>query len=588
MLRPQWSPTRELVNLDGLWRFAVADTQTPEPWSTRLATDLEAPVPSSYDDLFADQAIRDHVGWVWYQRVVRVPQGWDGARILVRIEAASHRARVYAGDTLVGTHDGGFTPFDADVTDQVEAGEEFRLTIGVDNELSRTTLPPGFVTITDDGRRQQRYLHDFYNYGGLPRSVWLAAVPSERVEDITVIPDIDGVDGILRYETVTSDAAAAVSVLVRDEDGRQVAESQGASGEIRIPDANLWRPGAGYLYDVVVEATSTSGVRDVYTLPVGIRTVEVRGTEFLINGEPFYFRGFGKHEDSPVRGKGHDPAYMVHDFHLMRWAGANSFRTSHYPYAEDVLEYADRHGIVVIDETAAVGLNLAIGAGMRTGATRATFGPEGFGDETRDAHAQAIRELIARDKNHPSVVMWCITNEPASFEEGARAYFEPLVSLTRELDPQRPVTFANLIQATPDTDRIADLFDVICLNRYYGWYADGGDLRSAEQHLETELRSWESTFGKPLVMTEYGADTVVGTHSVYDQPWTEEYQLSFLEMYHRVFDRVPAVVGEQVWNFADFHTPGSAFRVDGNKKGIFTRDRRPKAAAHALRTRWRG
>ena len=162
------------------------------------------------------------------------------------------------------------------------------------------------------------------------------------------------------------------------------------------------------------------------------------------------------------------------------------------------------------------------------------------------------------------------------------------MALTRELDPHRPVTFANLIQAQYGKDRIADLFDVICLNRYYGWYADGGDLRSAEQHLEAELRGWESAYGKPLVMTEYGADTIVGTHSVYDQPWTEEYQLAFLEMYHRVFDRIPAVVGEQVWNFADFHTPGSAFRVDGNKKGVFTRDRRPKAAAHALRTRWRG
>lgn len=590
MLRPQWSPTRELVSLDGMWRFAVDDDAVPAPWSDRLSTELEAPVPSSYDDLFADQEIRDHVGWVWYQRTVRVPRGWDGSRILVRVEAASHRARVYAGHSLVATHDGGFTPFDADVTGHAIPGEEFRLTIGVDNELSKITLPPGFVTVADDGRRQQRYLHDFYNYGGLPRSVWLAAVPPVRIEDITAVPDVDGPDGIVRYGIVLSEpsVAADISIRVLDDAGRQVAEGRGRTGEIRIPDATLWRPGAGYLYDFVVEATTETGVRDVYTLPVGIRTVEVKGAEFLINGEPFYFRGFGKHEDSPVRGKGHDPAYMVHDFHLMRWAGANSFRTSHYPYAEDVLEYADRHGIVVIDETAAVGLNLAIGAGMGTGATRATFGPEGFGDDTRTAHAHAIRELIARDKNHPSVVMWCIANEPASFEEGARPYFESLVVLTRELDPHRPVTFANLIQAKCGKDRIADLFDVICLNRYYGWYADGGDLRSAERHLEAELRGWESTYGKPLVMTEYGADTIVGTHSVYDQPWTEEYQLAFLEMYHRVFDRIPAVVGEQVWNFADFHTPGSAFRVDGNKKGVFTRDRRPKAAAHALRTRWRG
>ena len=350
MLRPQWSPTRELVSLDGLWRFAVDDDAVPEPWSDRLRTELEAPVPSSYDDLFADQEIRDHVGWVWYQRTVRVPRGWDGSRILVRVEAASHRARVYAGHSLVATHDGGFTPFDADVTDHAIPGEEFRLTIGVDNELTKTTLPPGFVTVADDGRRQQRYLHDFYNYGGLPRSVWVAAVPPVRIEDISAVPDVDGADGIVRYDIVLSDpsVAADLSIRVLDGAGRQVAEGHGRTGEIRIPDAILWRPGAGHLYDLVVEATTETGVRDVYTLPVGIRTVEVRGAEFLINGEPFYFRGFGKHEDSPVRGKGHDPAYMVHDFHLMRWAGANSFRTSHYPYAEDVLEYADRHGIVVL------------------------------------------------------------------------------------------------------------------------------------------------------------------------------------------------------------------------------------------------
>lgn len=401
------------------------------------------------------------------------------------------------------------------------------------------------------------------------------------------MPEIDGTDGLLSYEVVTS-AQADVRIEVRDAEGTPVAWGEGARGKIRVPDATLWRPGAGYLYELVAEALGPAGERDVYTLPVGIRTVEVHGQEFFINGEPFRFRGFGKHEDSPVRGKGHDPAYMVHDFHLMRWVGANSFRTSHYPYSEDVLEYADRHGIVVIDETAAVGLNLAIGAGMGTGAQQATFGPETYGDATREVHAQAIRELIARDKNHPSVVMWCITNEPASFEDGARPYFEPLVNLTRELDPHRPVTYANQVRGTYQTDRIADLFDVICLNRYYGWYADGGDLQGAEKHLEDELRGWASSFDKPLIITEYGADTLVGTRSVFAQPWTEEYQVAFLEMCHRVFDRVPAVVGEQVWNFADFATPGSAFRADGNKKGVFTRDRRPKAAAHTLRARWRG
>ncbi|NUQ90807.1 MAG: beta-glucuronidase, partial [Glycomyces artemisiae] len=116
MLRPQNSPTRELVNLDGLWRFALDGDAGPEPWTGVLRTDLEAPVPASYNDVFADDAIRDHVGWVWYQRTVRVPRGWAGERVRVRVDAATHEGKVYVDGSLVAEHVGGYTPFEADVT----------------------------------------------------------------------------------------------------------------------------------------------------------------------------------------------------------------------------------------------------------------------------------------------------------------------------------------------------------------------------------------------------------------------------------------------------------------------------------------
>ncbi len=278
----------------------------------------------------------------------------------------------------------------------------------------------------------------------------------------------------------------------------------------------------------------------------------------------------------------------MHDFQLMEWVGANSFRTSHYPYAEEVLEFADRHGIVVIDETAAVGLNLAMAGGLGGRASGPTFSAETINDETRAVHAQHLRELIARDKNHPSVVLWSLANEPSSTEEGAREYFEPLVRLARELDPTRPLMYAAFMQATQANDRIVDLFDVVALNRYYGWYTATGDLTTAEAHLERDLRDWAETYDKPILMSEYGADTMAGLHSVWDTPWSEEYQEAYLDAYHRVFDRVDAFVGEHVWNFADFQTSVGILRVDGNNKGVFTRDRRPKAAAHALRRRWSG
>ena len=330
------------------------------------------------------------------------------------------------------------------------------------------------------------------------------------------------------------------------------------------------------------------GLVDVYPQPFGVRTVAVDGHRFLINGEPFHFTGFGKHEDFAVHGRGHDLAVMVHDFELLKWVGANSFRTSHYPYDEAVLDYADRHGVVVIDETAAVGLNLDTGTPiLGPGEALATYSNATISARTQEVHRQAVRELVARDKNHPCVVIWSIANEPDTVPPEARAYFEPLVEEARRLDPTRPVGFANFMKATPERDVVSDMFDVLLLNRYFGWYVLTGDLESAERALEAELREWAQR-GKPIIMTEYGADTQSGLHSLTSEPWSEEFQTDFLAMYHRVFDRVDAVVGEQVWNFADFATSSGIMRVDGNKKGVFTRDRRPKAAAHALRRRWQG
>lgn len=587
MLKPTTTPTRELVNLDGVWRFGLDTRLGEQPWTTTLDTPLEAAVPASYNDQFTDAEIRDHVGWVYYQREARVPRGWTDERIVLRFDAATHAARVYVDDRFVGEHVGGYLPFDIDITEQVATGELFRLTVAVSGDLTNETIPPGKIEVGMSGARTQTYFHDFYNYAGLARSVWLYSLPQTHIVDATVITGFEGTTGSVRY-TASVEGAADVRVRIADEKGVVVAEGDGADGVLSIADVVLWQPGDAYLYDLTIEALVDGVLVDSYSLAVGVRTVEVRGHEFLINGEPFYFTGFGKHEDSAIRGKGHDDAYMVHDFQLLEWVGANSFRTSHYPYAEDVLDFADRHGIVVIDETAAVGLNMGVVGGMAGVPPFPTFSEQYAGAATQAAHAQHIRELIGRDKNHPSVVMWCIANEPASNEEGAREYFEPLVELARELDPTRPLTYALVMFATFSNDLIIDLFDVVSMNRYYGWYVATGDLKTAEAYLTGDIQGWIDRTGKPIMMTEYGADTQPGLHSVWDQPWTEEYQVDYLAMNHRVFDRFPQFVGEQVWNFADFATSNGIHRVDGNKKGVFTRDRKPKASAFALRRRWVG
>lgn len=597
MLAVRTTPTRERMSLDGLWRFALDPDGVGrgDGWEHGLAPGArEMPVPSSYNDVVPDAAYRDHVGEVWYERSVLVPRSWAGQRIVLRFGSATHRAVVWVNGTQVAEHEGGYTPFEADVTDVVAVGGENRISVAVDNVLTWQSIPPGFVEDTPHGRRQ-KYFHDFFNYAGLHRSVWLSTTPRTHIADITVVTDLEAGTGVVRYEVEVAgggDGDGVVAVLT-DAEGGEVARGTGAAGELRVEGVHPWRPGEGYLYSLTVEVVGGAGDAgdgpvDSYSLPVGIRTVEVRGNRFLINGEQFYFRGFGMHEDHAVRGKGHDDVSMVHDFALLEWLGANSFRTSHYPYAEEVYDYADRHGVVVIDETPAVGLNMGLGGGIFGAQGFTTFSESTIDDATREVHRAAIREMIARDKNHPCVVLWSIANEPESDTPASRDYFEPLAEEARRLDPSRPVGFVNVMLAPADKDVISDLFDVLMLNRYYGWYVNTGDLAAAEQALEDELRAWEAKHDKPIIMTEYGADTLGGLHGVLPIPWTEEYQADLLAMSHAVFDRVDSVVGEQIWNFADFQTSSGIMRVDGNKKGVFTRDRRPKAVTAHLRRRWRG
>jgi len=163
--------------------------------------------------------------------------------------------------------------------------------------------------------------------------------------------------------------------------------------------------------------------------------------------------------------------------------------------------------------------------------------------------------------------------------------------LTHELDVQkRPRTFALIANALPDTCKCYQFGDFISLNRYYGWYLQGGYLMTdAEMRLRGELEQWQKLqLNKPFVFTEYGAETNDAEHKLPSVMWSQEYQNEFLEMYHKVFDEFEFVKGEQVWNFADFQTGEGLTRMNGNRKGIFTRQRQPKDAAYCLKKRWEG
>lgn len=584
MLKPIETDSRECKTLDGLWEFKIDTNKrgfTEEWWKNALEGARKIAVPASYNDQLADETVRNHVGDVWYQTQVRIPKGWEGQRIVLRFDAVTHRGTVWVDDIEVISHQGGYTPFEADISAYVVAKSTVRVTVCVNNELSWQTIPPG-VVVEQDGTSKQFYFHDFFNYAGIHRHVWLYSTPHNFIRDITISTSfLDNLStGYVRYQI---DAPGNIDCHLLDHKGNVVARSSGAEGLLEVDHPTLWQPGNAYLYLLRVTAE-----QDCYELRVGIRTVKVENDGFLINNQPFYFTGFGRHEDADLRGKGFDNVLLVHDQALMRWIGANSYRTSHYPYAEEMLDWADEHGVVVIDETPAVGFNVSLPMLRNFTRPDQLFCPDVINDETQRAHLDAIKELIARDKNHPSVVMWCIANEPDAREVASRDYFRPLAEATRQLDPSRPICCVNITKSSLQEDQISDLFDVLCLNRYYGWYENPADLVAAEKRLEADLIAWHDKHRKPIIITEYGTDTLAGLHSVYQDMWSEEYQCAFLDMYHAVFDRLPFVVGEQVWNFADFATSQGIVRVGGNKKGIFTRDRKPKSSAFLLKKRWTG
>ena len=212
---------------------------------------------------------------------------------------------------------------------------------------------------------------------------------------------------------------------------------------------------------------------------------------------------------------------------------------------------------------------------------------ENYGWGLGDYHREVLLDMIGRDKNHPCVVMWSLGNEPDTdtYPDKAYEYWHPLYETAHAADPQnRPVTVVGC-QNRYERDRVIRGMDVVFINRYYGWYNLSGDLEAAKFAFRTELDWWEKT-GKPIVLSEYGADTIAGLHGAAPEMFTEEYQVALYKAIHECLDERSFVIGEMPWNFADFSTCQGPMRVGGNRKGLFTRDRKPKMAAHYFKERW--
>jgi beta-glucuronidase len=566
-LFPQQNEFRNVQNISGIWKFqkdslAVGET---ENWQNGLLKSCDIAVPGSWNEQFTDS--RDYLGLAWYEKDVFIPDSWKGQTVYIRVGSASYAAKVYVNGKLVGQHEGGQLPFAFGISSDIKWNELNRISIQIENILKPSRVPTG----------------------GL---VWLYTLqPNANIQDVTLNTGFENTTGSVHVKVNVEGKASGGKVSISGNNQKYESEFELKNGvaemDVKIPNVRLWSTEDPFLYIVEVSIRNSKKVVDSYALETGVRTFTATDKQLLLNGKPIFLKGFGKHEDFPIFGKGTALPVMVKDNSLLKWVGANSYRTSHYPYDEEYMNMADRNGILIIDEIPAVGLYF-----------------QGDPEELKARQVmckQYVHELIARDKNHPSVVMWNIANEPTppnlsissmspsnvkKVDPQSVALFTELFDLVKELDPGRLRTLVGVMGGPVEWLALAD---VVCINRYWGWYTNPGDIKTGAKMLSTELDDLYSKLKKPILITEFGADTYPGMHADQSEMFTEEYQRDFIKAYLDVADSKDFVAGMHVWAFAGFKTGQGIIRFGGmNYKGVFTRDRKPKMAAHYLRKRWTG
>ena len=565
MLYPIQNQKRLTMSLNGIWNFSIVD----EYYEPRflLKDSILMAVPSSYNDLVVDKAVANHVGLVCYEKIIEIPKIIKAEELRIRIGAATHKASVYINGVKIGNHNGGFLPIDLAIPSEM-IDDTLRLSIVLDNRLDYETLPIGQIGVKN-GLEKQIIYYDFANLSGIHRDVILYTRPKNPIEDIYITTKIEDDLAYVSYQVFTEGKIKLISI--KDMNQQVVGFSSDQDGMIVVHKPHLWDIGYGYLYTLEVVTES-----DMYQERFGIREIEIKNDQLFLNKKKIYLKGFGMHEDHLIIGKGANSAFHIKDMNLLNWICANSFRTSHYPYAEEIYDLADQMGILIINEIPAVGLNFW--------SEEKVFVPGKVDERTKKVHMNQLTELVQRDKNHPSVIMYSLANEANTHEEGAYSYFKDIFSHMRTLT-NLPLMIVEWVNA--EVNRVASLADVIGLNRYFSWYSEFGELDVIEERIKNDFQSYYDKFKKPIMLTEFGADTIAGLHALPSVPFSEEFQVEFLALYQQAISNLEYVIGEHVWNFADFMTKQGLTRFNGNKKGVFSRDRQPKMVAHFLRESWK-
>jgi beta-glucuronidase len=542
--------------------------QVPGDWNTQA------------DDLLY------YEGTVWYLRHFSAePQ--PGLRYFLWFGAANYEAKVALNGEILGSHRGGFTPFQFEVTDRIVSGDNVLLA-KVDNTRHAAALPA--------------LAYDWWNYGGLTRDVLLIETPAVFVRGwhvgLTSLPGT--IAGWVQLDGVTEPTPVTVRLPELGIEERIATDGAGrAVLELEVTDLEPWSPESPRLYDVVI-----TGGRDRVEDRIGFRTIAVEDGEILLNGRPIYLRGINSHaEATPRPGRAWGPADAARLLDWVEELDANFLRLAHYPHDEAIVRLADERGILLWAELP-IYWNIDFG-----------------NPETLELAKRMLGEVVDRDRNRAAVILWSVANETPRTDDRL-AFLASLISHARSLDPDRLITAALLPTSDPQAlamalarkvrrsndagvsfeivldDPLGELLDVVGHNAYYGWYyaspmaVNLGLPVDAVREAMLEAMphfSWSMPWSKPLVFSEFGAGARAGLHGTDDEVWTEQYQARAYRAQLAMIDAIPFVRGTAPWILCDFRSPMRQLQgiQDGwNRKGVISNDGKKKLAFEVLRAHY--
>lgn len=499
-----------------------------------------------------DEKLFYYEGTIWYRRLFSFKKADPGHRVFIHFGAANYETDAYLNGKKLGKHIGGFTPFDYEITLLLKEDGENSLVVKVDNKRKREGIP----TLNTD----------WWNYGGITRDVFIVEVPATFITDYSIQLKKGSkaeIAGYVKLNGATKNQKVKVDIPELKSTTEVTTDADGI-GIIRIPvkKIDLWSPENPKLYNV-----NFSCETDKVSEKIGFRTIETRGTDILLNGKFVFLRGICIHEENPMRG---GRAYSKEDAQmLLNWVkelNCNYVRLAHYPHNENMVRLADEMGIMVWEEIPVYWTIL-------------------WDNQNTYGNAQQqLTELISRDKNRASVIIWSMANEtPVS--DARTSFLKNLAEHARSLDNTRLISAALEVHASKESpfdkiveDPFAEYVDLITFNEYVGWY-DGLPNKCEEVN-------WVINYNKPVMISEFGADAVQGLHGDTLTRWTEEYQEDLYRRTLKMLTKISQLRGVTPWILCDFRSPRRVLPniQDGwNRKGLIGQNGTKKKAFYVLK-----